>query len=71
MPGDGAAAGPSDCFGNPTQTAYYATATPTGVGTTGTRAFATNRTATLWQDSSGVPPTEPFIAVGTVGPLGR
>jgi prepilin-type N-terminal cleavage/methylation domain-containing protein len=69
--GAGSAVGPDDCFGNATETAYYATATPTSVGVTGTRAFATNRTSTLWQDTTGVPPAEPFTAAGTVSPLGR
>lgn len=70
-PGASAVAGPSDCFGNPTQTAYYASATPTNVGMTGARAFATNGTATVWQDTAGVAPAEPFATAGTVSPLGR
>jgi type IV pilus assembly protein PilA len=70
-PGIAAVAGPNDCFGNPTQSAYYATATPLTMGMTGSRAFATNRTATVWQDTTGVPPVEPFAVGGTVAPLGQ
>jgi prepilin-type N-terminal cleavage/methylation domain-containing protein len=70
-PGAGAVAGPTDCFGNPTQTAYYARALPISVGMTGSRAFATNAGSTVWQDTSGVPPAEPFAMAGTVSPLGR
>jgi prepilin-type N-terminal cleavage/methylation domain-containing protein len=69
--GLGAANGPNDCNGNVTQTSYYATATPTTIGYTGFRAFAANVTASIWQDSAGVPPTEPFTAGGTVTPLAQ
>ena len=37
--------------------------------TSGTRAFATNSVGTIWQDSTGVAPPEPFTAGGTVGPI--
>jgi type IV pilus assembly protein PilA len=70
-PGLGAVAGPVDCFGNPTQTTFYASATPTTVGSTGNRAFATNSAAAIWQDRTGAAPTEPFAITPTVGPLGR
>jgi prepilin-type N-terminal cleavage/methylation domain-containing protein len=66
-----AVVGPNDCFGNPTQTSYYATASPTSIGMTGSRGFATNTAATVWQDTTGVPPVEPFAMAGTVSPLGR
>ena len=69
-PGNGAAEGPVDCFGNPTQTSYYATGTPTSAAV-GTRGFATNASATLWQSTTGVPPTEPFTEDGITSPLGR
>jgi type IV pilus assembly protein PilA len=72
VPGLGSVAGPAnDCFGNPTTTTYYATATPLTVGTTGTRGFATNVGAAIWQDTSGAVPTEPFTMAGSVTPLGR
>jgi prepilin-type N-terminal cleavage/methylation domain-containing protein len=67
--GAGAIAGPNDCNGTATQTAFYATAVPQTVGTTGNRAFAVNAGGTVWQDTSGVAPTEPFTAGGTVAPI--
>ena len=69
--GAGAAAARADCFGRPTQSAYYGSATPLTVGMTGARAFATNSTATVWQDVDGVPPAEPFTISATITPLGR
>jgi hypothetical protein len=36
---------------------------------TGQRAFATNQTGTVWQDTTGVPPVEPFAIAGTVSPI--
>jgi type IV pilus assembly protein PilA len=69
--GMGAIAAPNDCFGNPTQTTYYATAAPLTVGSTGARGFATNIGAAIWQDESGAVPAEPFAISGTVSPLGR
>jgi prepilin-type N-terminal cleavage/methylation domain-containing protein len=60
--GAGAAAGPNDCNGTATQTAYYATAVPQTFGTTGGRAFATNATSTVWQVNAAAAPTEPFGA---------
>jgi type IV pilus assembly protein PilA len=69
--GAGAIAGPTDCFGNGTQSAFYATATPVRAGFTGDRAFASDGTGTIWQDSSGTPPPQPFAVGGTIGPLGR
>jgi type IV pilus assembly protein PilA len=70
-PGAAAVVGPNDCFGNATQSAYYASAAPVTIGITGARAFATNRSGTVWQDTAGVAPAEPFSTAGTVGPIGR
>ena len=70
-PGANALAGPADCFGNPTRTAFYAAATPISVGLTGTRGFAVNGSASIWQNHTGVPPTEPFVLSPTVAPFGR
>jgi type IV pilus assembly protein PilA len=61
-PGAGAVAGLNDCNGTPTQTAYYASAVPQSFGWTGTRSFATNTSAVLWQANGAVAPTEPFGA---------
>ena len=64
-------AGPNDCNGTATSTTFYASATPQSVGTTGNRAFATNVGSAIWQDTTGVPPAEPFVAGGTISPLGQ
>ena len=63
------AAGPNDCNGTATELSYYASATPASLGVTGQRAFATNQTGTVWQDTTGVPPGEPFAIAGTVTPI--
>jgi prepilin-type N-terminal cleavage/methylation domain-containing protein len=67
--GAGSAAGPNDGAGVATITAWLATAIPTTVGTTGTRGFAVNAGNTIWQDTSGAAPTEPFTASATVNPI--
>ena len=64
--GAGSAAGPNDCNGSGTITAYYATAVPIGIGTTGSRGFATNNGYAIFQDTTGAAPTEPFTVGGTV-----
>jgi type IV pilus assembly protein PilA len=69
--GGGAAVGPNDCFGSPTRTGFYASATPESPGFSGTRGFATNAAAAIWQDTTGAAPTEPFTVSPTVGPIGR
>ena len=61
----------NDACGNPMETAFYATALPQSVGSTGSRAFATNTAGGIWQDTSGVAPTEPFTTAGTVSALGQ
>ena len=67
--GLGGGAGPVDCFGNPSQTAFYASAVPVSRGESGLRAFATNVAGAVWQDTTGVPPAEPFTVSPTVAPL--
>lgn len=69
--GAGGVAGPADCNGTATVTAFYTSAVPLTVGITGSRAFAANGNAAIWQDTSGVAPAEPFVAAGTVAPIGR
>ena len=59
-PGAGSSAGPNDCNGMATITAYYATATPLTFGTTGTRSFAVNQGNVVWQLHAATAPTEPF-----------
>jgi type II secretory pathway pseudopilin PulG len=55
---------PSGCTG--TGTNYYASATPMSVGSTGARAFATDEPGTIWQDTTGVAPPQPFAATATI-----
>ena len=47
---------------------YYASAVRLSAST-GTRAFATNAQGTIWQDTSGAAPAEPFLVAGTVSPI--
>jgi type IV pilus assembly protein PilA len=68
---EGAVDGPDDCHGTATKDRYYVSARPQAVDQTGRRAFAANVRATIWQDSSGVPPAEPFEVSETTAPLGR
>lgn len=49
-------------------TAFYASAVPLGTST-GTRAFATSTGGTIWQDITGVAPTEPLAIAGNVSPI--
>jgi type IV pilus assembly protein PilA len=66
----GAIAGPLDCHGTASTTAYYGTATPLTLGTSGNRAFATNTIGTVWQDTDGsAVPAEPFVIAGDVRPI--
>jgi prepilin-type N-terminal cleavage/methylation domain-containing protein len=69
--GAGGSPGSNDCNGNPTHTSFYARTSPEVFGLTGERAFATNNAFTIWQDSTGTAPTEPFAMNGTVTPLGQ
>jgi hypothetical protein len=55
---------PAGCTG--TGTNYYSSATPLAVGSTGARAFATDEPGTIWQDTTGVPPAQPFTPTATV-----
>ena len=59
-------AGPNDCNGTGTSTEYYGTAVAVTAGTTGSRGFATDQAGTIWQDTSGAAPGQPFAVAGTV-----
>jgi len=48
-------------------TTYYASAVPLSTGSTGVRGFATDEPGTIWQDTSGLAPAQPFTPGGTVG----
>jgi prepilin-type N-terminal cleavage/methylation domain-containing protein len=64
--------GPSglvDCNGFPTSIEYYVTAVPVTFQSTGTRAFASNQGITIWQDTTGAAPVEPFVDNGTVSAI--
>jgi len=63
------AAGPLDCNNIVTSTGYYANAIPNSLGNTGTRGFATSQNGTIWQDTSGAAPSEPFAIAGTVSAI--
>jgi prepilin-type N-terminal cleavage/methylation domain-containing protein len=65
----GPAAAALGCAAAPTHTSYYVSASPLSA-VSGTRAFATNQAGSIWQNTAGVPPGEPFAEQGTVGPLG-
>lgn len=49
--------------------AFYATAIPQQVGSTGQRGFATDQRGTVFQDTSGAAPAEPITVAGTVAPV--
>jgi len=57
--GAGAAPGPVDCGGLATITSFYASGVPWS-STSGTRRFAVNARAQIWQTLAGGPPAEPF-----------
>jgi len=59
-PGAASAPGNPDCNGTPTESAYYASATPLSLGFHGSRSFAINAAGTIWQVAAAVAPTEPF-----------
>jgi hypothetical protein len=63
--GSGAGAGPNDCNGSATVTAFYATAIPLTYGTTGRRSFAVNQSNTVYEIFGPAAPTEPFGAPAT------
>jgi hypothetical protein len=70
--GAGNVVGPNDCNGAATGSTYYASGRPVTPGSTGSRAFATNQAATIWQDTAAqgaAAPAEPFAIAGTVAPI--
>ena len=58
---------PSGCLAS--GSGYYSSAVPLSVGSTGTRAFATNAQGTIWQNTAGAAPAEPFAVAATVAPI--
>lgn len=63
--GAGSAAGPNDCLGTATISAWLGTAIPQTFGTTGTRSFGVNAGNTIWQNLTAAAPAEPFGAPAT------
>ena len=59
--------GPTDCNGTATQSDFYTSATPLGVGVTGHRAFAATAAGAIYYDVSGVPPAEGVMVPGGGG----
>jgi type II secretory pathway pseudopilin PulG len=64
----GSTPGGNDCTGAPTQTGFYFRAEPLA-GNTGRRGFATNQVGTIWQDTTGTAPPEPFTPGPSIAPL--
>jgi prepilin-type N-terminal cleavage/methylation domain-containing protein len=60
-------AGPTDCNGVATETAYYVTAVPVSAGLSGQRGFASNGAGTIFFDQTGLAPTEAQMAPGGGG----
>ena len=65
----GVAGAPDTCNGAATNAAYYVAAVPLGLGTSGSRGFAGNQSGAIWQDVTGVAPTEPFSFGPGISPV--
>jgi type IV pilus assembly protein PilA len=61
------AAGPADCNGVPSETAYYVTAVPVSAGLSGLRGFASTGAGTIFFNQLGIAPTEAQMAPGGGG----
>jgi prepilin-type N-terminal cleavage/methylation domain-containing protein len=69
MTGGAASPGPNDCAGRATNSGFYATAVPMNFGSSGTRSFSINASATIWQSTTNVPPAEPMTVTATTVPV--
>lgn len=65
----GAAPGPNDCNGKPTELDFYATGVPVTPGTTGQRAFSASAAGAVFYDPSGVAPSRAATLEGTAKPV--
>jgi hypothetical protein len=65
--GAGAADVANDCNGVMSRTAYYGTALPVTIGTTGNRGFASNAAGTIFFKADGTATTEAEMAPGGGG----
>jgi prepilin-type N-terminal cleavage/methylation domain-containing protein len=63
----GGNAGPNDCNGVATETAFYVTAVPLSPGQSGVRSFASDAAGTIFFTNSATPPTEAEMAPGGGG----
>jgi prepilin-type N-terminal cleavage/methylation domain-containing protein len=63
--GAGSVAGPTDCNGTATLSAFYASAIPLSFFS-GARSFATTPNGAIWQLAGGTAPAEPFGAPSTM-----
>ena len=66
---NGSVAGPNDCNGTGTITAWYASGIPQTFGTTGTRSFAVNAGNTIWQNNTAAAPQSPFATANGDTPI--
>lgn len=57
-----------DCTGAPSQSGYYFKAEPVSPST-GRFGYAVTNRGSIWQDTTGTAPTEPFTPSATVSPL--
>jgi type II secretory pathway pseudopilin PulG len=64
--GAGAAAGPNDCNGTATTTAYYAEAEPSNFGSTGNRSFATSASGTIFGKSAATIAVADLVAANAI-----
>jgi prepilin-type N-terminal cleavage/methylation domain-containing protein len=62
-------AGPNDCNGTATITAWYASGQPQTFGTTGTRSFGVNAGNTIWQNNTAAAPNSPFATANGDTPI--
>lgn len=62
-------AGPNDCNGTATITAWYSSGIPQTFGTTGTRSFAVNAGNTIWQNNTAAAPQSPFATANGDTPI--
>jgi type II secretory pathway pseudopilin PulG len=69
QPGARGLAGVADCNGTPVALDYYFTSVPLDFGNTGSRAFASDEAFTIWQDTTGAAPVQPFTPAGTVSAI--
>ena len=65
----GSQAGPNDCNGTATITAWYAKGEPQTYGTSGVRSFAVGTANAIWQNQTGTAPVSPFASANGDTPI--